>query len=272
MSTKNMTKAERREAAREKARKLQEAEAKRAKRNKFLTIGVIILAVAVVAVAIFAIISNRSDDDSTTGRQQWDPVNVQVEPVLKEGTEITTGYSVLGEDAELADNAPRVDIYFDYMCTYCNDLEQFNGGDINDIIASGESEFVFHPVAIMRNDFSAKAAASFRYIAENSPEHLMAFHKNVFQDTDAVLNNRSSTLPDWGNIVSAAKDAGVPDEIADSIEAEADLDWAGTATQEFLTTYRGTPTVLVNGTETSAWAANDFPGLLGLAEPKSSTE
>ena len=267
-----MTKAERRELAREKARKLQAEEAKRAKRNKMLTIGVIVIAVILVGVAIFAIVSNRGDDESTTGRQEWDPVNVQVEPVIKEGTDVTTGYSVLGEEAELSADAPRVDIYFDYMCTYCNDLEQFNGGDINDIIATGDSEFVFHPVAIMRNDFSANAAASFKYVAENSPEHLMAFHKNVFADTDAILNNRSSTLPDWDNLVASAKDAGVPDEIADSMQAEADLAWANETTQEFLSTYRGTPTVLVNGTETSAWAANDFPGLLGLAEPKASTE
>lgn len=272
MAQQNMTKAERREAAREKARKLQEAEAKRAQRNKIITIVIIVVAVALVGVAIWSIVSNRGDDEDAAGRQQWDPVSVQVEPALKEGTDITTGYSVLGDNAELSADAPRVDIYFDYMCSYCNDLEQFNGGDINDLIASGDAEFAFHPVAILRNDFSAKGAAAFRYIAENSPEHLMMFHKNVFAETDAVMNGRTSTLPDWNEIVGAAKDAGVPDEIADAIEAEADRDWVATTTEEFLSTYSGTPTVLVNGTETTAWAANDFPGMLGLAEPKPTTE
>lgn len=265
-----MTKAERRAAAREKARKLQEAEAKRAKRNKFITIGVIVAALVLVGVAIWSIVSNGSDEDTETGRQQWDPVNVQVEPVVKEGTDLTTGWAVVGDGAQISGDANRVDIYFDYMCTYCNDLEQMNGGDINDIIASGDAEFVYHPVAILRNDFSAKGAAAFKYIAENSPEHLMAFHKNVFELTDALMNGREVTMPDWNSIVDAARDAGVPDSVASSIEQEADLDWATATTQEFLTDYRGTPTVLLNGTETTAWAANDFPGLLGLAEPKAS--
>ncbi|WP_182354341.1 DsbA family protein [Flaviflexus huanghaiensis] len=270
MAEKNVTKAERREAAREKARKLQEAEARRAKRNRNLTIGVIIAAIVLIGVVVWSIVSNGrgAADDDSSGRQEWDPVAVQVEPVVKDGTDITTGWSVVGEGAELATDANRVDIYFDYMCTYCNELEQMNGGDINDIVAAGDAEFVYHPVAILRNDFSAKGAAAFKYIAENSPEHLTAFHKNVFDEADAVLNNRASALPDWGSIANAARDAGVPEDIASSIEKEADLDWVNTATQSFLEDYRGTPTVLLNGTETTAWAANDFPALLGLAEPK----
>lgn len=269
MAEKNMTKAERREAAREKARKLQEAEAKRAKRNRLITIGIILAAIALVGVVIWSIVSNgRDNGEDGAGRQEWDPVAVQVEPVVKDGTDITTGWSVIGDGAELAADSNRLDIYFDYMCTYCNDLEQFNGGDINDIIAEGDAEIVYHPVAILRNDFSAKGAAAFKYVAENSPEHLAAFHKNVFEETDAVLNNRSSSLPDWGSIEDAARDAGVPEDIASSIEEEADLEWVNTATQAFLENYRGTPTVLLNGTETTAWAANDFPAMLGLAEPK----
>lgn len=272
MANQNATKAERREAARLKAKKLQEAEAKRAKRNKFLTIGIIVVAIVLVGVAIWSIIANGNDEDTATGRQEWDPVAVQVEPVVKDGTDVTTGFSVVGEGAELSADAPRVDIYFDYMCAYCSDLEQMNGGDINGIIATGDAEFVYHPVAILRNDFSAKGAAAFKYIADNSPEHLLAFHKNVFEDTDAVLNGRSSTIPDWSNIEAAARDAGVPEDIASSIEEEADMEWASTTTQEFLTTYQGTPTVLLDGSPTNTWAANDFPAMLGLAEPKATTE
>lgn len=267
----NKTKAERRAEAREKARRLQELEAKRAKRNKLITILVIVVAIVLVGVAIWSIVSNGSKDDAN-GRPDYDPVAVQVEPVVKENTEITTGFAVIGENAELSADAPRVDIYFDYMCTYCNDLEQWNGADINDLVAEADAEFVYHPVAILNNDFSAKGAAAFKFIAENSPEHLAGFHKNVFEDTDAVLNGRSSTLPDWGNIRDAASDAGVPSDIVDRIEDEADLEWANTVTTEFLKEYRGTPTVLVNGEETTAWANNDFKAMLGLAEPKDSNQ
>ena len=267
----NQTKADRRAEAREKARKIQEQEAKRAKRNKFITIGVIIVAIALVGVAIWSIVSNGNAEDAS-GRTNYDPIAVQVEPVVKDGTDITTGYAIYGEDAELTTDSHRVDIYFDYMCTHCNDLEQWNGADINDIMAEGEAEFVYHPVAILQNDFSAKGAAAFKFIAENSPEHLVAFHKNVFEDTDAVLNGRSSAIPDWNSIREAASDAGVPSDIVDRIEDEADLEWAETVTLEFLQDYRGTPTVLVDGQETTAWANRDFKGMLGLAEPKASTE
>jgi len=272
MSNQNMTKAERREAAREKARKIQEAEAKRAKRNKILTILIIVVAVALVGVAIWSIVANKSDDESSSRRQQWDPVSVDVEPVVKPDTDVTTGYSIIGAGEEFAADAPRVDIYFDYMCSYCNDLEQFNGADINDLVASGDAQFVLHPVAILRGDFSAQGAAAFKYIAEKSPEHLLAFHKNVFAATDEVLNGRSSTMPDWSTLTDAAKDAGVPADIVSSMEADADLEWAQTTTQKFLEDYRGTPTVLVNGTQTDAWAGHDFPGMLGLAEPKGESE
>lgn len=267
------TKAERREAAREKARKLQELEEKRAKRNKLITIIVIVVAIALVGVAIWSIVANGSDDEEDAMRQEYDPVAVQVEPVTIEGADVPTGFSVLGEDAEYSEDAQRVEIYFDYMCIHCNNLEQWNGGDLNEITAQGDAEIFYYPVAIMNNDISVYGAATFQYIAENSPEHLMAYHKNLFDITDAYLYNREAVRPDWDSVKQAARDAGVSDDVVDSLESEVDLEWVNAANQQFSANgFTGTPTVLLNGEVNYEYAENDFPAMLGLAEPEADTE
>lgn len=261
---KNLTKAERREAAREKARKLREAEERQAKRTKIITIVSIIAAIAIVGVAIWAIVSNSSGE-SDGGYLEYDAPSVTVEPIENADAGIVDGYAVLGSDATLEDGAPTIDVYFDYMCVHCNTLEQTRGGEINKIVDEGRAKVVLHPVNIINSQYARDAAAAFHYVAENSPEHLLKFHENLFSQSNQVFSGQSSTEPGWDQIVESADDAGVPQEVIDAMQDGLDFDWVTGATEAFRQNFTGTPTVLLNGEDDNGmWSREGFLPMVGL--------
>lgn len=259
---KSMSKAERREAARERARKLAAQEAKKAQRNKLYTIIGILVAIAIVGVAIWAIINNNSGDDAV----DFDPPLVTVTETQNDAG-VSDGYTVVPEGVTPATDAKDVAIYFDYMCRYCAQLESNYGYQINDMMEKGQINLTLHPVAILNTNFSTQGAAAFHYIAGNSPEHLAKFHKELFDLTSQIFSGQSSTEPGWPQIVDAAKAAGVPAEIADSIEANVDTEWLNGATNSFREKYTGTPTVLMDGQENYQWAEEGFYSMVGVEDP-----
>ncbi|MDO5724053.1 MAG: thioredoxin domain-containing protein [Flaviflexus sp.] len=252
------TKKERREAAREKARKIQAEEEKRAKRNKMLTIGAIAAVALVVLISVISILTGGKDEEEAA---EWDAPEVSVTPVTED--DLVTGYQIVGE-SKPADDAPRVDLYFDYLCSHCVDLEMRHGADLATYADNGKAQVILHPVAILGQEFSAEATAAFREVAEKDPEHLLAFHKAVFDHAENLMKTRASDAGGWGELVSLAEEAGVSSEVAEGLEANADLEWANKVSEHFLEDYRGTPTLLVNGEQNYEWAEKPMGEILGI--------
>ncbi|UNX55286.1 DsbA family protein [Georgenia sp. TF02-10] len=248
------TKADRRDAARERARELREAQARREKRNRLLIVVGLIVLIVLVAVAVWAIVGqgNRSAIEQVENV----PANTSVEDGgVSFGSDLAAGSTNEG--------APVLDVYLDYTCPHCADFEEINSADLRDVAGSGDATVVFHPVAILDNTgdysgFSGRAVQASAVVADQAPEAYLDFQQAMF-----ALVADATTEPTEEQIVTAAVEAGVPQDVADQIPAGTFDEWVEATTTQFgRDGYTGTPTVLIDGEAFDGWTE---PGALAEA-------
>ena len=116
MNSPYLTKQQRQQQAREKARLLQQAEAKRARRTRlFVALGSSFAVILVVAAVAFVIWNGTKKEEV---KPEASPsANVSADGVISVGKGSSEGTTRAG--AKNADK-PRVRIYSDYACTHCN--------------------------------------------------------------------------------------------------------------------------------------------------------
>lgn len=253
-SSSSNTKAQRRDAAREQARKLREAQARREKRNRSLIIAGVLALVVVVGIALYVIISqgNKSVIESVADV----PANTSVKDGgISLGSDLVAGTENSG--------APVLDVYLDFACPHCATFEEVNADDIDSLVAAGEATVVYHPVAILDGSggeytgFSGRAVNAAGIVADQAPEAYNAFQEGLFK-----LFAGASAEPTDQEIAATAVEAGVPQKVADTIAAGEHpyKDWVAATTKQFSRDgFTGTPTVLVNGEEFDGWSE---PGAL----------
>lgn len=255
------TKADRRDAARAEALALREAQAKRDKRNRAITIGALVGGLAVLIGAflwVFIPAMNQKEARVT------EPLTGVTAPSTANDT---GGISIgsAGAAGTSTDGAVEVGVYLDYMCPICGDFEEINGATLDQLREAGDVNVVLHPVAILNHmanaqQFSTRSAAAAAYVAEHAPEQLNAFNSAMFANQP---EENKETLTDQ-QIAEIAKTAGVPADVADGIAAGKAVkefgDWVEGATT--LTTQNpdlqgergfGTPTITING---ERWEGN----------------
>lgn len=159
--------------------------------------------------------------------------------------------STSGEDAV------RVDLYVDFLCPACAQLEAVNGDDLDSLRTDGSATVVLHAISFLdaKSDggsYSTRAAAAFAYVAEEAPAEAYEFQAALFErqptEGGAALTDEQ--------IESIAEGVGVPADVADGIADERYRDFVGALTQVAfgnpdLLDAQGrftTPTILVDGT------------------------
>ena len=244
--------ADRREAAREQARLLREEQAKREKRNRMLIIIGAVALLALVAAAIWAIVSqgNRSSIEQLDAAQV--PANTQpADGGISVGAPLAAGTA--------NDGAPVVDVYLDYLCTYCLQFEDTYTEYLDQAAESGEATVVYHPVALLDSsgDYSqlsghgVNAAAT---VAAEAPEHFLAAHAALVGLGHQVLDSQGSFMPTGEEIAAALAEAGVPQDVADRAGEAPYTEWVEATTTQFgRDGFRGTPTILIDGEELQNW-------------------
>lgn len=247
------SKQERREAARERARQLREAQERREKRNRMLLIGGVVVFILLVALAIYAIIAG-------SGTKPLEDVGEAPAGATETGA-IPVGANGAGTVNE---GTPELDIYVDYLCPYCAQFEMINGQDIIDMVEAGEVTANIHPVSFMDRSsdytgFSTRGAQATAVVAELAPEKLLDFHLALFEAQGpgggVELTN--------SQIVAAGRDAGLSSEVTDHFGGENFKDWVLAATGQARSDgVTGTPTILINGEEFQEWTT---PGALAEA-------
>jgi len=158
-----LSKQERREAARAEAARLREEQERRDKRNKMLFLGggLVLLALVVVAAVMIVMNGNKSALDGVD---------------RPEGSDLQGGIPVSSElVAGKDDGTVRVDLYSDYTCTHCNNLENINGEDLEALMSEGTATIWFHPVATMDGSgnfsgYSGLATNAIATVAHHAPE------------------------------------------------------------------------------------------------------
>lgn len=263
MSTKNanMTKAQRREAARAEALALQSKQAARDRRNRIITFSVLGAAVLGLAVVIWMILQ----EGQKAPMEKVDAVPASA--TYNDATGIPFGADGAGSVNE---GATEVGSYVDFLCPHCAEFEATNGADLTTLTADGDATLVIHPVAIMDggdDGYSVRAAAAFAWVADNAPEQALAYQQVLFENQPSGGSLTEQQLADL------AEGVGVPADVAAAIADGTAHDtyggWVQAATEQVLddkslenpeTKGFGTPTITLDG---ERWGGNwSVPGEL----------
>ncbi len=168
---------ERRQAAREKARQIAQAQANREKRAKtILWSGIAVVVIAVIAVIVVLIVQSSrpavgpvSMVNGGVTLAKGDSGNTVVaHPSDKEN--VPEGLPAY-DSGKQKDDAAHVDVYLDFQCPACKNFEDSNGAALSKLMESGDITVTYHPVSILDgasggNKFSTRAANAFMCAAD----------------------------------------------------------------------------------------------------------
>jgi protein-disulfide isomerase len=256
-----MTKNERREAAREKARQLRDQQKKREKRNKVLLQGGIILG-SLAIIAVVALVIVNSVRPAVPGPQNMLSGGIKIgqgfeavsTPALPPGATPTPIPVAPGEEAI------DIQIYLDYFCPFCKQFEDANSEQIAALLEEGAVTYEVHPVsfldrASLGTRYASRAANAAACVADKSPDSFWDFNQAMFANQPAEQTAGLSNEEIVG-IALAVEGIQSGKQIEECIEDETFRNWVDDITAfarnsgvpgTDVTTIQGTPTVLVNG-------------------------
>lgn len=238
-----------RRAAAERAATLRAQQLKQEKRNRLMTIIGLVVAVVVIMGAVLFIM----------GQDGKDPLDGVKAPANTSQGGISFGAS--GTPGSSNPNTPTLEIFVDYGCVYCAQLEVTNADDLTELATSGDATVVFKPVVITAQpnaQYPVRAANAAAIVLQYEPEKFLAFHNELFTRFDE-LRGADASYPD---IVAVALSVGVSPQTADLFQGEEFSEWVQAATKraQRIDKLSGTPTVHLNGEPMSvSWST---PGLL----------
>jgi protein-disulfide isomerase len=255
-----LSKNEKREAAREKARLLREAQKKKDLRNKWILQGGLIVG-ALAVVGIIALILTTTLKPAGPG-----PLNM-----ASDGIQINKGAVATETVALQADQDPipterdedagevNIQIYVDYLCPICGVFEETNMEYIESLLDNGGTTVDIHPITILDRlsqgtKYSTRAVNAVACVANYSPDQTFAFHKSLFTKQPA---ENTGGLSDE-ELIGLAKGSGVQKagQVTTCIEDQEFKSWVNVSSNRALTgpipnsdveKIEGTPTIIVNG-------------------------
>jgi len=262
------TRSEQRDAAREKAKALREASARK-ERNRSNGIKIAIAAVVLVAVALIGVsingAVNQSKNDSAV------PANFLYDNGIKIGTNLeayTTNQTPAPAASAGSGAVPNIVMYLDYQCPVCDIFEQGNADQLRQWAKTGAATLEIHPISFLDgrgspNTYSSRAANAAICVGNYSPNNFLDFSSLLFQHQPA----EGTPGPENAELIKRTTEVGVQNaaKIADCINNKAFGKWITNTTNNVLSsTYKvkgatfgvsGTPTIVVNGNQYS-WDGN----------------
>lgn len=228
-----MSKGDRAKSAREKIKVQQAADRARERRRKAVTYAT----VSVVAVAAVGLGAWYAASTS-----QAEQVGGQLPP-----TTVNPDGSVTM--AQSGVTKPVVDIFEDFQCPACKQMEEVSGSTFRNLAAEGKAKVVYHPITIFSTDptksNSLRAGAAARCLADG--KQWIAFHDLLYknQPSETVEGFKTDQLVDWAK-QAGATGAGIDTCITGQKNVQAQLDYSAKVMKE--QKLGGTPTVKLNGT------------------------
>jgi protein-disulfide isomerase len=270
-TSERLTKQERREAARDEARKLREEQARREKRNRIILIVSLVVGLVAVVALVWGIVSANN---SSTVEGVARPEGSDLQGGIPVGASLEAGTT--NDDV----GAGTVNVYLDYTCSYCGQFEEINAADLKTMAQDGTATVIIHPVAILDGsgdytDFSGQAANAAATVAEYAPAQFLDFNAALFtlwgDAVDAAVEAGATAVdePTVADIAATAVSVGVAQDVADRFADREFGDWVAATTRQFgRDGFEGTPTILVDGEEFLGWPE---PGAL-LSEVQGSAD
>ncbi|GAA4183783.1 hypothetical protein GCM10022288_03630 [Gryllotalpicola kribbensis] len=227
------TKAQRQNAAREKARIMREEAKRKARRNKFLLQGGIGLAiVAVIAIAVVVIV-NVARPASNAG-----PKNM-----ISDGFVLTSTTQYVATPAipnggkptptkQADDGKAHITVYQDLQCPYCQQFEEANDAQISKWLDAGTATLEIKPISFLdrssgTNRYASRAANALACVANYDPSDFFAVNKSLY-DNQPQENTGGATD---AQILSWLKKGGASSsQITDCVHSEKFKGWVKAAT------------------------------------------
>jgi protein-disulfide isomerase len=269
-----LSKNQRREAAREKARALREEQRKKQRRNRFILQGSIgVGIIAVIAVVALIVVNSITPPAAGPKNMLSDGIIIGKEFKAVRTAAIPANGEPVATKRDKSSDTVSIRIYLDYFCPICNEFETANKSQISGWLKSGAATLEIHPISFLDRSslgtrYSSRAANAGGCVANYSPDDYWAFTQEMYVKQPAEGTVGLSNA----QIISVIKKAGVHNlpAITKCVNTEHFKSWVTDATNRALKgplpdsnvkTVTGTPTVIVNGLAYNAtdWSsASDF--------------
>ena len=274
-----LTKNEKREAAREKARAEREQAQKKQKRNSILIkVGSLVGILAVAGIVVLVIVTGGG---STPAVAQINPKNMISNGVVFDGTiDRVVPSAAIPEGGKATPTAPsadkvNVDIYVDYSCPYCKKFETAQNKVLADYVNKGEVVVEYHPIAFLTN-YSIAAGNASACVASNEPDKWWTVNSTLF---DAQPEEKTAQGWSPASSISYVKDTlkslNLSSATKDCIKDTPYQEWLNSATNLALNgpipnsdqpKVQGTPYVIVDGKVNQVDYINDTTQLTKMIE------
>jgi protein-disulfide isomerase len=259
-------KKDRREAAREKARQDREVERKRVRRNKIFLQGGVGLAVIAIAAIVMLVIVNQPKPVELSNNAAG-PRNMASDGILLTGNTTTVvktpgikaGAKPVPTDPSKYSKTVNIVSYVDFQCPICQSFEATNGDQIKSWVDSGVASIEIHPISFLDansqgNRYSTRAANAAACVAQEDPQNFYGVMQSLY------VNQPAESTPGRSDaqILNVLKGAGASsDAITSCVKTQKFANWVAAETARVQsgtfpntvtpTTFRGTPTVFVDG-------------------------
>lgn len=187
-----MGKGARQASSRERIAALREDQRRREQRKRVTTI-VTVAVIAVLAVAVgWWVMAEGGKPESTTTALA--PVTVQ-----------SDGSAVMAKPGV---SAPVLEVYEDFQCPVCKQLEATSGPTIKNLAAEGKVKVIFHPITIFQADptksNSLRAASAARCVPYG--KEWMAYHDKLYEEqpSETAEGFKLDELVSWGHDVGVS--------------------------------------------------------------------
>lgn len=255
-----LSKNERREAAREKARLLREEQKKKDRRTRFILQGSIILAlVAIVAIVAVVLVNSVGPSGPGPKNMASDGIQLTQGAIATETPALKAGEDPVSNTRDKAAGTLDIQMYVDYLCPVCGQFEATNGDYISSLLENGKTTVEIHPIAILDrlaqgSKYSTRATNAAACVANYSPNQFYDFHNLLFanqpkENTTGLSDDQLIDLTTQATVKS-------PDKIASCVKNQQFKKWVSDAQARALNgpipnsnvdKVTGTPTIIVNG-------------------------
>ena len=281
------SKAERTAEAREKARLIREAQAKKDKRNKLLIGWGIVAAVVVILVVVGLVVTGNIQRNAPIADQGPTPANAnahggvtllannqvaKTEPATVDAASLgdapkTPPAEVVAPGAEAEAGKPvKVVLYVDFICPVCKNFETQYNDQLTSLRNDGKITVEYRPLGFLDSrsttNYSSRAANAAACVANTAPEKYADYFNALYAQQPA---EGSAGLSD-NDLKKMASDMGV--DINSCVDDKTYRPFVKFTTKEASAIgVTGTPTVFVDGKQ---WGKGDsaqtpFPDFLQAA-------
>ncbi|WP_018762106.1 DsbA family protein [Arthrobacter sp. 135MFCol5.1] len=281
------SKAERTAEAREKARLIREAQAKKDKRNKLLIGWGIVAAVVAILVVVALVVTSSLKQNAPIADQGPTPANANIhggvtllansdvaksDPATVDANSVgdapkTPAAEVVAPGAEAEAGKPvKVVLYVDFICPICKNFETQYNDQLTSLRNDGKITVEYRPLGFLDSrsttNYSSRAANAAACVANTAPQKYADYFSALYAQQPA---EGSAGLSD-NDLKKMASDMGV--DIGSCVDDKTYRPYVKYATKEASAIgVTGTPTVFVDGKQ---WGKGDsaqtpFPDFLQAA-------